>query len=238
MKPELLKSFWKYADPEYKLQFIHNKVKFEPEGELENEYIEQLMLVEFINGDEKILEFGANIGRTSIVASTLLDNDKNLVCIEPGDEVGKLENNKLLNNRNFSIFGGALSYRPIWKPKDSWQSTTDPNHSDEHVALSTLTFEEIEEMHNITFDTFLIDCEGAFYNILQDNPNILKNIKKIFIENDFDQTRNDKELVHQAFRDNGFKVIKEYPIDHWIWGQVSNFWQVWVKDYDSHSCKN
>jgi hypothetical protein len=35
------------------------------------------------------------------------------------------------------------------------------------------------------FDTLVLDCEGAFYYILQDTPEILEGIKLLIMENDY-----------------------------------------------------
>ena len=40
---------------------------------------------------------------------------------------------------------------------------------------------QLEKMVNQKFDVLVIDCEGAFYNILNDIPEILDNIKLIII---------------------------------------------------------
>lgn len=228
MKIELVKILDGVTDPGTKLKLIHNNIKFEPYHALKTEYIEQLMIVEYIKGDEKILELGGNIGRTTIVMAKILDDDKSLVTVEPGYEIVQLERNRELNNMTFNIFNGALSYRPIWKSRNDWRSTTDVNHPTDYLSIKTITFEEIEKVYNITFDTFVIDCEGAFYYILQDNSNILKNIKKIIFENDFIKADH-KEMVHKSFINNGFKVVKEYPINDPYWGSIANFWQVWLK---------
>ena len=46
------------------------------------------------------------------------------------------------------------------------------------------TLEELKTKYNIKFDTLVLDCEGAFYYILMDMPEILDNINLIIMEND------------------------------------------------------
>jgi hypothetical protein len=51
--------------------------------------------------------------------------------------------------------------------------------------VSTITLEQLKSKYNIEFDTLVLDCEGAFYYILMDMPEILNNINLIIMENDY-----------------------------------------------------
>jgi hypothetical protein len=90
-----------------------------------------------------------------------------------------------------------------------------------------LTFEQLKAKYNIDFDTLILDCEGAFYYILNDMPEILDNIKLIIVENDYG------ELVHKIRVDNILKS-KHFYVDYVEgggWGSCRPFfYQVWKKD--------
>jgi len=51
--------------------------------------------------------------------------------------------------------------------------------------VKTITYDDLKLKYKINFDTLVLDCEGAFYYILMDMPEILKNIKLIIMENNY-----------------------------------------------------
>jgi hypothetical protein len=51
--------------------------------------------------------------------------------------------------------------------------------------LYNKTLPELKEKYPINFDTLVLDCEGAFYYILMDYPEILHGINLIIMENDY-----------------------------------------------------
>jgi len=71
-----------------------------------------------------------------------------------------------------------------------------------------------------------LDCEGAFYYILMDIPEILNNIHLIIMENDYwDITH--KQYVDNVLTKNGF--YRNY-VKSGGWGPCqSNFFEVWKK---------
>jgi hypothetical protein len=97
--------------------------------------------------------------------------------------------------------------------------------------VNTITWEQLKEKYRIEFDTLVLDCEGAFYSILVDMPEIVDNIKKIFIENDF-MDINQKKFVDTMLLQRGFKVKyceqvinppRPFPCSH-------EFFQYWERD--------
>ena len=94
-----------YENPqaEYRLKRLHKILKIN-HGTFDEEFPEQMMASLFINGDEKVLEIGGNIGRNSLIISKLLHEEKNLVVLESCLENAKiLEENRNLNNLSFNI---------------------------------------------------------------------------------------------------------------------------------------
>ena len=197
-----------FTDTEKKLQIIHQNTLFK-HGDRMWEYNEQLMSVKFLTGNEKVLEIGGNIGRNSIVIAEILrsrGNDGNLVVLETNKaDAKKLEENRNINNYKFHIEPVALSARKLIQ--QGWD--TKPHDSDKipkgYFKVDTVSFEYLTEKYGI-FDTLVLDCEGAFYYILVDFPEILNNVKLILIENDFhDKTQGD--YVHNYLINKGFKSI-------------------------------
>ena len=82
------------------------------------------MAVNYLTGNEKVLEIGGNVGRNSLVIASILKDQKNLVVLESGPEFAlQLRENRDLNNFNFHIEGSALSNRKLiqkaWETKPS-----------------------------------------------------------------------------------------------------------------------
>jgi len=59
------------------LKEIHNTLKLEF-GSFQDEYPEQIMAVSYLTGNEKVLEIGGNIGRNSVVISSILKKQNNI----------------------------------------------------------------------------------------------------------------------------------------------------------------
>ena len=55
-------------------------------GCMSEEYTEQRLSCKYINENDIVLEIGGNMGRNALVISNILNNDKNLVTLEPNKE--------------------------------------------------------------------------------------------------------------------------------------------------------
>jgi FkbM family methyltransferase len=206
------------------IDHIHRTLKLNY-GSFKDECPEQIMVSKYLTGNENILEIGANIGRVSLVISFLLKDSKQMVSLESDkDNAKKLLENRDLNNYNFYVEHSALSKRKLIQ-KD-WITLPSDILLDGYKWVDTITFEEIEKKYNITFDTLVIDCEGAFFYIMQDMPYILTNISMIIIENDY------SDISHKKYVDN---VLKMYGFDNIYtqsggnWPCLCDFYEVWKK---------
>ena len=86
--------------------------------------------------------------------------------------------------------------------------------------LATKSEETLEKMVNQKFDVLVIDCEGAFYNILNDIPEILDNIKLIIIEMD---GPDDKiPFIRNKLIDNKFELVHSQTHPYLNNGNVNN----------------
>jgi FkbM family methyltransferase len=206
----------------YKLSIIHSKLSIKY-GNLYEEVPEQKMAVMYLNGDEKILEIGGNVGRNSLIIASILHDETNLVTLECDNNIAdQLMENRNLNNFNFHIERSALSNRKLiqrgWdtKPSDILESG--------YNWVNTISLDELQNKYNIEFDTLVLDCEGAFYYILMDMPEILDNINLIIMENDYHDI-NDKNYIDGILTQNNFRV--DYS-ECGGWGPCfSKFFEVW-----------
>ena len=211
---------------EEKLKNIHSKLKIEF-GTMNDEYPEQIMAVKYLTGNEKILEIGGNIGRNSLVISSILKekNNTNFVSLESSKDISyQLTYNRDINKLNFYIEPSALSKRNLIQK--GWDTMVSDVLLDGYIKVDTITLDELQSKYNIDFDTLVLDCEGAFYYILMDMPEILNNIKLIIMENDYWDI-NKKQYVDDVLRNNGFYIDYKKTGG---WGPCfNNFYEVWKK---------
>jgi FkbM family methyltransferase len=195
-------------------------------GSFAEEYPEQLMAATFIPADAKVLELGANVGRNSCVIASLLNNSKNLVAVESCLDTAKLlKENRDENGLKFYIEASAISKVPLIQSE--WKTIPSEVDLPGYTRVNTISFKEVQKKYHIKFDTLVVDCEGALYYILRDDPKILKSIKLVIIENDF-ETAEHMQFVQEHFRNNGLQCVFNQPggygpccYDH--------FYQVWKK---------
>ena len=187
------------------LREIHSKLKLNY-GKFEDELPEQRLTYMYLTGNEKILEIGSNIGRNSVFIGNILrnNNNNNFVTLESDSNIVRaVIINRDLNGMTFHIENAALSKRKLIQK--GWDTIPSDELIEGFKWVNTLTFEELKNKYNINFDTLVLDCEGAFYYILMDMPEILDNIKLIIMENDYwDFSK--KKFVNEVLVKNNFYV--------------------------------
>lgn len=208
-----------------KIVNIHKHLKINY-GSFNEELPEQKMVVRYLRGNEKVLEIGSNIGRNSLVIAYILGNNmNNFVTLETDEEICyQLNENRDLNNMSFHIENYALSKRNLIQK--GWDTIVSDVILDGYKKVNTITYDNFKMKYNINFDTLVLDCEGAFYYILQDMPEILDNIKLIIMENDY------KDITHKQYIDN-ILIKNNFYVDYREaggWGPCYNcFFEVWKK---------
>ena len=132
--------------------------------------------------------------------------------------------NRDLNHFTFHIENSALSKRRLiqtgWDTKPS--DVLEPGYN----WVNTITLEELNAKYNIEFDTLILDCEGAFYYILLDMPEILTNINLIIVENDYHDISH-KHYVDAILKQHNF-YVQYQEAGGFIWF-YNNFYEVWKK---------
>lgn len=183
------------------------------------------MAIRYLTENKKVLEIGGNIGRNSLVIASILNDKTNLVTLESDMNIAKqLIENRDLNNFNFHIESSALSNRKLIQKH--WDTIPSDVLLEGFNWVNTITLEKLKEKYNVAFDTLVLDCEGAFYYILMDMPEILNNINLIIMENDYRDITH-KEYIDNVLKNNNFYV--EYE-ESGGWGPCyNNFFEVWKK---------
>ena len=223
---------------------LHSKLKINY-GSFDDELPEQKMIVKYLTGNETVLEIGGNIGRTSLVIASILNNNGKLLTLECDTTVAKiLAENRELNSLNFDIENSALSSRKLMQKKrcyipDGVKIVMQTYHEtlsgdtllDDYDWVNTITLPELKGKHNIDFfDTLVLDCEGAFYYILMDMPEILENIKLIIMENDYREASH-KEYIDKVLKKHEFYVdyVEEGGLINNVYPCNNKFYEVWKK---------
>jgi FkbM family methyltransferase len=215
------------TQPDYeinnKINNIHNKLKIRY-GSFNDELPEQKMAANYLTGKEKVLEIGGNIGRNSLVIASIVDNS-NFVTLESDSNIAKqLEDNRNLNNFSFHIENSALSCRKLIQ--QGWETMPSDILLPNYKWVNIINLNELMNKYNINFDTLVLDCEGAFYYILMDMPEILNNINLIIMENDYQHIEH-KQYIDSVLKSNNFYV--DYS-ESGGWGCCQqNFFEVWKK---------
>ena len=194
-------------------------------GSFYEELPEQKMVVRYLTGNEKVLEIGGNIGRNSLIIASILQDDTNLITLECDANIAnQLTENRDLNHFNFHIENTALSNRKLIQK--GWDTMPSDTLLDGYSWVDTITLDGLKNKYNIEFDTLVLDCEGAFYYILMDMPELLNNINLIIMENDYWDI-SQKQYVDEILKKNHFNV--DYT-EAGGWGPCyHNFFEVWKK---------
>lgn len=216
-----------------RIAYVHGQLLFSG-GSLQDEWAEQKMVAHFLNPRAKVLELGANIGRNTLMISSILENERDLVTLECDPiSVELLRNNRYANNFHFHIEPSALSYRKLIQR--GWETIPSDVILPDYTPVQTITFEELCEKYTIPFDTIVADCEGALYFILCDNDKLMTGINMVILESDY-RAIGQKQGVEDIFRRYELEKIHSEPLiaDRSISDQfpdecVRSFFEVWAR---------
>jgi hypothetical protein len=152
--------------------------------------------------------------------------NNNFVTLESDARIStQLIHNRDKNAMNFFVENSALSKRKLIQR--DWDTVASDEVLDGYFPISIISWEELNAKYNIVFDTLVLDCEGAFYYILMDMPEVLTNIKLIIMENDWWEIEK-KEYVDSILKKNNFSV--DYS-EAGGWGPCyDRFFEVWIKN--------
>ncbi len=190
-------------------------------GSFLDELPEQQMTVQYLTGNENVLEIGGNIGRNSLVIASIV---KNLVTLESDPNIAKqLIENRDANQLNFHVECSALSKRKLIQHE--WETIPSDTLLEGYQWVNIISLPELRDKYKIEFDTLVLDCEGAFYYILMDMPDILDNINLIIMENDY------VDISHKEYIDT--ILNQHFYVDYREsggWGPcIDNFFEVWKR---------
>lgn len=213
-------------------------------GSFADELPEQLMAIKHIQPTDTVLELGTNIGRNSLVISTILDDDRRLVTLESNPQhVREATQNRDANKCRFHIEGSALSARPL--VQSGWYSELGLGRESDasKFSVQTITWPALQEKYKLAFNVLVADCEGALYHILQDEPTFFDGFDTVIMENDFVtqdgvSAGEQKQAVDAALTAVGLRVVYQEngPPDQPLYIQErfaatwTRFYEVWKRE--------
>lgn len=157
---------------------------------------EQELIAKFLPNRCCVLEMGGESGTTSLIINKILEDPTKHVLVEPSENsIPKLEFVKQTYHTKFNVVHGFVG-RNRKMHEELWEECKYRKMYDLH---------ELESIVKQKFDVLVIDCEGAFYNILNDIPEILESIKMIIIEMDGPDDKVPE--VRNKLIENGFVLI-------------------------------
>lgn len=208
-----------------KLRGIQQSLKLD-NGFFGQHMVNQEMSVRFIEPTDVVLELGGNIGRNSLIISTLLSDSKNLVVLESDTKIAKtLEKNRDLNQFEFVIVAKALSKQPLIQ-RGWWTKPLPDGETPKYwTPVDIIDFATLQSTTGLTFNTLVVDSEGSLYYSLKEDPSILDGMQKVILENDYWAARSQQEEVREILISKGFQVV----FDRESGLSRPSFWQVWSK---------
>lgn len=233
------KNWWKsegkfITDPIDKLNALHKYINlFHLEGGgFELEYPEQLMCMRFVNEDDKVLEIGGNIGRTSHILHTIINNPKHHVVMECDTEMAKkLRFNLDLNTYStLQIETAALSKVKLYSINGNPRPLEPHEITPDMTPMPTISFSEICKKYDVDFNVLVADCEGSLFYIFNEDPDMLNGINTVIMENDYTNIDH-KRSVDQILKSKGFSCIYQEKGVPWAsWSCCYEyFYEVWKK---------
>ena len=173
------------------------------------ENVEQEQAKQYIKPDDVVLELGARYGSVSCLINKTLKNKNNQVAVEPDSRVWDvLERNRDNNNCEFNIVKGFISNNKLSLDDiDSFEGYGTTSVVDNDSKIMSYKLDDIKTKYNIDkFNVLVADCEGFLETFLNENMNILDDLRLLLFECD----RPDKcnyEYIFTLLEGKGFRPI-------------------------------
>jgi FkbM family methyltransferase len=205
------------------------KYLFEPG----HEFAEQLLVYQYLPQNANVLEFGGRSGEVSRAIQLVVNDTNKHIVIEPDHNYASK-----LKEMGFNTFSGVVALNETfydgYVTDHGCEGRKKKFDVDKCISIPTITFDELQIQYDIVIDTLIIDCEGAFVQILKDFPNILDNINCLIIE--YDMPPDICANLINLFKSKGFHsvaTIKGWALKDGLLGNINTHdnigHEVWKK---------
>ena len=183
-----------------------------PPDTFNDELPEQAMIFTYLSPDAKVLEIGGNTGRsTAIIGKILERGDGEAYVLETlKDPYSKNKNMCEKNGFKCTLINAALSEHNL--VQRNWLTAIEGTPGTKNWGkIPTITYKDLKSQMKYEPTTLVLDCEGAFTDILKSYPELMKSVDTVIIENDFRDKKN-AEYVNNIFDENGLTKIVSIPL--------------------------
>lgn len=157
--------------------------------------------------DNNYIDLGSSIGLTSLLVSKRVKNKK-VILVEPVSEFLDFSKKLLLKyyENEYHFINAALTYNSN-KKFIIKNNNLDSYISEEgDIEVNPIKFSEILKVTKLDSFNLLIDTEGGAYDLLFNDQSLLKNCKKLIIEEKFTTFYSEKK-VFDKLKALGFQVV-------------------------------
>jgi FkbM family methyltransferase len=193
-------------------------------SQIENQ--EHDLVRQYIKPDDVVLELGARYGSVSCTMNAKLTNRTHQVVVEPDERVwNALERNKRVNDCHFHIVKGFIARQKLSLTNPDVQGGSGSTFvPDPGSATPSFTLEQIQDMHGLTFNVLVADCEGFLEVFLDDNPNVYDTLRLLIFAADYREKCNQK--ITSALLAHGFYTKQEGLQNVWLKGYMPLRWSL------------
>jgi FkbM family methyltransferase len=146
---------------------------------------ERLYLKEYLHPESSVLELGGCLGVVACVANRLLKHPERHVVVEANPRmIPYMERNRAHTGSSFFIENCVISNSPsneFYIGPTIGESSMRRKWS-EKISVRGKTVADLEQTHNLKFDTLIMDIEGAELGFLRENRQWLKQLHTVMLE--------------------------------------------------------
>ncbi|MCB0532407.1 MAG: FkbM family methyltransferase [Lewinellaceae bacterium] len=146
---------------------------------------ERRYLKKYVHPESSILELGGCIGIVACVANSLLRHPKRHVVVEANPElVPYIERNKQHTGSAFAIENCMVSDQAEndFYIGPSIGESSARRKSLKKISVPGRTIAQLEQKHQLQFDTLIIDIEGAELDFFRENKTWLRRLNTVILE--------------------------------------------------------
>jgi FkbM family methyltransferase len=175
------------------------------------------MVRKWLPTNATVLEVGARYGSVSCVIAAMQQQSGKVVSVEPDFKVwDALDSNLKTYACQVNVLKGVVGSTPVAIEElggGGFGTRTHAAGSKSKTPARIVpahSLAQVEKDFSMHFDTLVVDCEGCFPTVLRENPNILQQIRLIFVEAHKDRPEDSEEqAVADLQSKSGFKVVAQ-----------------------------
>ncbi len=173
-----------------------------------DELPEQLFHTAFVKKGDRVLELGANIGRSTLVLAKQVSPAGAVYASESQQDIRQKLQTILSRNKVDKI----VKIFPAFSKKSLIAKSWNTKYWDSKKQLpSGWKYVETAQIPRDKYNVLVADCEGCLLPMLEEFPDMLNSVNKIIIEND--ATTATTTALREKIMDKGFTSKRCIPIN-------------------------